>query len=109
VRPLVVIFTMPVLALGIIALITVACVGSDHHVEAPVVDLAIPPLDASTAYQVVPAADPRRAEPPPSGITGRWEGIGTQNDGLSWPMVVDLSGTSAGVCALVDYPSIPCK
>jgi hypothetical protein len=102
---------MKSLALGVaLALFALIACANDKRVEAPVVDLAIPPLDASTAYQIAPATEPRRETPSSGGsMTGRWEGIGTQGDGLTWPMVVTMTTTGVGLCATVDYPSIPCQ
>jgi hypothetical protein len=41
-------------------------------------------------------------------ILGRWEGVGEQDSGSSWEMVVDIFGVGPGVCGRVRYPSIPC-
>lgn len=38
-----------------------------------------------------------------------WEGVGHQNDGQTWPLVVTVRAAEPGRCASVDYPSIPCK
>ncbi len=41
-------------------------------------------------------------------LLGRWEGTGTQDDGTSWPMVVDITALKRGACAKARYPTIPC-
>lgn len=76
--------------------------------EAPVVEVAVGPADAS-------AGQPRVTEAPPpeesvdGSITGRWEGVGVQDDGQSWDLVVDVSTTKAGPCAVAEYPTVPCR
>jgi hypothetical protein len=82
----------------------------ERAVEAPVVEIAIPSLEAGApALEVMPAARAEPWAPPATQMTGRWEGVGIQDDGQTWPMIVDLSTVRAGACAVVDYPTVPCK
>lgn len=89
---------------------TSAGCGKERPVEAPVVDVAIGPLDASARPLVIdhtPSTEASGRDTSP--ITGRWEGIGRQDDGQTWPLVVELSSTGPGVCAAVEYPTVPCR
>jgi hypothetical protein len=97
-------------ALAILVVMLAAACGKERPVEAPIVDVAIGGWDASARPLVIetaPAQEEPRSES--SGITGRWEGIGRQDDGQIWPMVVEISTTNMGACATVDYPSVPCR
>lgn len=88
----------------------VAC-ARDRAVEAPVMDLAVSGVDASTAAK---PSDTALLEETPSSpqssspMIGRWEGVGVQDDGQSWEMVVNLTSLR-GPCATVDYPTVPCQ
>lgn len=82
----------------------------ERPVEAPVTDVNIGPLDASAQAFMVERAPPASAsEQEVPGMAGRWEGIGRQDDGQTWALVVDLSSTRHGVCATADYPTVPCR
>jgi hypothetical protein len=41
-------------------------------------------------------------------LLGRWEGIGKQDSGPTWKMVLTIESLDKGKCARVHYPSIPC-
>ena len=41
-------------------------------------------------------------------LIGRWEGVGHQSDGSTWPMEVDITRLDDGVCGVVRYPSLGC-
>jgi hypothetical protein len=41
-------------------------------------------------------------------VLGRWEGVGVQDSGSSWKMMVEIVGLGPGVCGHVRYPSLPC-
>lgn len=58
----------------------------------------------------VGAERPQLLAPDPTATTlvGRWEGIGKQNSGPTWKMVLTIESLSAGRCATIEYPSIPC-
>jgi hypothetical protein len=94
-------------ALTLQCLMCVAACLKREPVSAPVIDVAATPLDAS----VLPIGEgpPPRSRGGEVALTGRWEGVGTQDDQTSWPMIVEISTTRAGVCAAVEYPSIPCR
>lgn len=53
-------------------------------------------------------ATPTAAPVARGGILGTWEGVGTQDDGLSWPMKLDLVATE-GICATAEYPTLDCR
>lgn len=89
----------------------VACTPSGT-VAAPTIEVpAQPPqVDAgAVAIGRPPAPSEPEQQANGAGLVGRWTGIGTQDDGLSWPINVDLFTLRPGVCAHVDYPSIPCR
>jgi len=77
-------------------LLLLAACTRDRPVEAPVM----------AAESSAPMAVARSLE---GGIVGQWEGVGTQDDGLSWPMIVKVTTTEPGACASVDYPSLRCR
>jgi len=84
----------------------------DRAVEAPVVDVAVGTVDAGGPRPYT-ANEPIESEPavPPgdtSGMIGRWEGVGVQDDGQSWEIVVTVTSLR-GACATADYPTVPCK
>lgn len=60
--------------------------------------------------QPEPAPTPERG-PAPSldPIVGHWEGTGVQNDGQTWRMLVEVRTRESGLCATVEYPSVPCS
>jgi hypothetical protein len=72
-------------------------------VEAPIIEIVLTQVDASAPV----VASPARGEDE-SAIVGQWEGIGRQDARTTWPMIVDITTTELGLCATVDYPSIPC-
>jgi hypothetical protein len=41
-------------------------------------------------------------------LLGRWEGIGRQDSGPSWKMVLTIDALGPGRCATIAYPTIPC-
>jgi len=41
-------------------------------------------------------------------LLGRWVGVGRQDRGSSWDMLVDIVGLGPGVCGRVRYPTLPC-
>jgi hypothetical protein len=82
-------------------------VGSPPPVSAPIV-VDLPPAGAASSAAVAPAPPPTNSEPPTPTLLGEWEGIGHQSDGSSWTMQVEILSLSAGRCASVRYPSIPC-
>lgn len=92
------------------ACVSVVACGRERRVEAPVVEVAVGPVDASAGQpRVTEAPPPDEEEGVDGSITGRWEGVGVQDDGQSWDLVVDLSTTKAGPCAVAEYPTVPCR
>src|SRR5688572_24624340 len=96
------------------AILVVACTyacAQERSVSAPTIEVPAQPAQVdgggAAAARDVPLVQERSA----SGATlvGRWQGVGTQDDGQSWPITVDLFSLRLGVCAHVEYPSIPCK
>jgi hypothetical protein len=59
---------------------------------------AIPPRGPTSVARTVSEAPP---------FVGTWVGVGTQDDGQSWPMTVRITST-AGVCAVASYVSLSC-
>jgi hypothetical protein len=97
----------PLVPLVPLALASTSC-RSGAVVEAPVV-VVVEGTDAGAPLlPVAVEPPPERAEDARS-FVGRWEGTGTQSDGDSWPMLVEITALGPGVCATVDYPSIPCR
>jgi hypothetical protein len=56
--------------------------------------------------------DPELVPPPAweedEGLLGRWEGLGSQSDGPSWTVAIELTSLGEGRCAEVSYPSSGC-
>ncbi len=78
------------------------CASSTRYVDAP---LELGPSEARRTESVrISTPTP----PAPVTLVGRWTGTGTQDDGQSWPIVVDVLSSAAGRCATARYPSIPC-
>jgi hypothetical protein len=99
-------------SLAAVSILWIACTP-DHPVSAPTIEVPAQPAQIDGgAVLVAPRDGPLAQERPLSGdtnIVGRWQGVGTQDDGQSWPIVVDLFAIRTGVCAHVEYPSIPCR
>jgi hypothetical protein len=82
--------------------VLIAGCARERPVEAPVI--------AADAATVAPGRIGAAASPAPdASMVGSWEGVGTQDDGLSWPMIVKLTSIEAGACATADYPSLRCR
>ena len=79
------------------------CASSTRYLDAP---LELGPSDARRPTEAVRITPATPAEPVT--LVGRWSGTGTQDDGQSWPIVVDVLSSAAGRCATARYPSIPC-
>jgi hypothetical protein len=47
-------------------------------------------------------------DPADTSLVGRWVGIGKQDSGSTWKMVLTIESLGAGRCATISYPSIPC-
>jgi len=73
---------------------------------APATGAAVVVVIAAPAPE--PAASAAPAETAAPVLLGRWVGVGRQDSGESWEMVVDLVGLDPGVCGHVRYPTIPC-
>jgi hypothetical protein len=75
---------------------------------------APPPVEVRIGEASVVAASAPEARGPnavaldPKALRGRWEGVGHQESGASWAMVVDLEEPRIGACGRVVYPGIPC-
>jgi hypothetical protein len=85
-------------------LVVLAGCVRDRPVDAPMISAQTP----------VTSAPPRATGAPPSGsadlsMIGTWEGVGTQDDGISWPMIVKVLSLEPGTCATADYPSLRCR
>ncbi len=89
-----------------LALFALACV-KDRPVEAPVIDVGRgaparegladgKPLSISAGFAQ-------------SGLVGRWEGIGAQDDGLTWPFSVEILSVQSGSCGAATYPTLRCQ
>jgi hypothetical protein len=56
--------------------------------------------------------DPQMVPPPPwhhdVELLGRWEGIGSQSDGPSWTVAIEITSLGEGRCAEIAYPSSRC-
>jgi hypothetical protein len=63
-------------------------------------------VDIPPALPVVEAAAPELREP--ASILGHWQGVGKQESGASWKMLVDVVALGPGLCGRARYPSIPC-
>ncbi len=72
-----------------------------------VVDIGAPSGSASpvTSSSVAAAV----ASPASPTLVGKWSGTGAQSNGDTWPLTVSFIAARLGVCAKVDYPSVPCK
>lgn len=84
-----------------------SCIGCGP--TAPPADVATGPPEPLTIEPSRPA--PAQAEPDPVAtrtLLGRWEGIGKQDSGPTWKMILTISSLERGKCATVSYPSIPC-
>lgn len=46
---------------------------------------------------------------PEQRFIGRWQGMGRQSDGTSWPMLLELTSTKSGPCGAVNYLSLGCQ
>lgn len=94
-------------ALALAAAVAVTgCPSREAVVGAPISEVVLPAADASAPAPVVAG---RAAAADDKGLVGRWVGVGTQGDGQSWEMIVDIQSTAVGRCATVEYPSIPCS
>ena len=98
-------------AAAIAFVVALAACAKTRPVEAPIVDIPVGSWDAASARSLVTEAPPSAASArsEPGSIVGRWEGIGHQDDGQSWPIEVEIKTTKHGVCAEADYPSVPCR
>jgi hypothetical protein len=94
-------------------LIALLACTPDRPVSAPTIEVPAQPAQVDGGVVASPRDGPLAREHPPASadgtIVGRWHGVGTQDDGQSWPIVVDLFAIRTGVCAHVEYPSIPCR
>lgn len=82
-----------------------AACAEGRPVEAPVTDVAIGAVDAGATPSAPIAVAPPQDE---AEFAGRWEGIGVQDDGQSWDMIVTFDASRRGECAKAEYPTIPC-
>lgn len=93
-------------ALALVARVTACAPPEPRHVRVPMqagvegADGTGRPSDGALASQP--------GGPHAVSILGRWEGTGTQDDGTSWLMVVDITNLKAGTCATALYPTVPC-
>jgi hypothetical protein len=85
-------------------LVLVAGCARERPVEAPVIAAETGTATSGRSGAAAPASP----SPDPS-IVGTWEGVGTQDDGLSWPMTVKVTSIEPGTCAAADYPSLRCR
>jgi hypothetical protein len=97
---------------ALIIILVIACTR-DRAVEAPVMDLVVGTSDASAPIAAKTSDTPLEESAPSSSanasqMIGRWEGVGVQDDGQSWEIVVNLTSLR-GPCATVDYPTVPCQ
>lgn len=73
----------------------------------PAIEVATPepvPIDPTPpAAQLMPLADAETLT-----LIGEWQGIGKQESGPTWKMVLSIDALDAGRCATVSYPTIPC-
>ena len=84
---------------------TAALVACSEPARAPV-EVAIPeptPVDVVAERPQMLAHDADATT-----LLGRWEGLGKQNSGPTWKMVLTIESLAAGRCATIEYPSIPC-
>jgi hypothetical protein len=93
---------------GLVAFALACACTPDRPVEAPVIDVG---ADAGGAPLVI---EPMPKGPAPNmsearNVVGKWRGVGTQDDGQSWVMEVEITSVSPGRCGTVVYPSIPCR
>jgi hypothetical protein len=96
------------LVIALLAFGSGACTP-DRPVEAPVIEVG---ADAGMSAPLVIEPLPKGPSPNMSdarSIVGKWRGVGTQDDGQSWAMEVDITSIGPGRCATVIYPSIPCR
>lgn len=86
------------------------CPSRETLVAAPIAEITVPSASAASAAsgapRVVDGGAPRASA---EGIVGRWTGVGTQGDGQTWEMHVEITSTQPGRCGTVEYPSIPCS
>jgi hypothetical protein len=82
--------------------------GCRPHPPRPVsvpVLVDIPPAVAvDEPAEPEPELGPGRGAVPKKALLGRWEGEGTQNDGQTWQIVLEVAGAGATPCARVSYP-----
>lgn len=79
---------------------TIACGRTPPEVATPQ-PVPIEPSPPATKLIPLPEADTLT-------LIGRWEGIGKQESGPTWKMVLTIDTLAVGKCATVSYPSIPC-
>lgn len=93
-------------ALGLVVAVA-GCPSRDAVVAAPIAEVTLPSASAasSAAPRIAEAGGAVRGE----GMIGRWTGVGTQGDGQTWEMHVEITSTQPGPCGTVEYPSIPCS
>ncbi len=70
--------------------------------------LEVPEADTPQTASATSSAEPVGVSGADPGFRGRWEGTGLQNDGQSWPIVVNANGNHRGECATAEYPTIRC-
>jgi len=98
----------PVLVVCALVVAPLACAPHPDPSRAAPVAIEIPP-----APLVAEELEPEGEEPVvlrakgSSEFAGTWQGIGVQNDGDTWPVVVEAFGRDELPCARVTYPPHP--
>lgn len=70
------------------------------------VGTSAPAASSAPSVQVEDEPAPKHDSPL---VPSQWRGTGVQSDGQNWPIVVKLWSLDAGVCGVIDYPTVPCS
>lgn len=82
-----------------------ACAPRSSPVGAAPVAVDIPPAPVGPADPEAEGDEPVVSDSSAkSPFAGRWQGTGVQNDGDTWPIVVEVIGHDESPCARVTYP-----
>jgi len=91
------------------ALAVADCAPSTSAARPSVVIDLLPALGTAAPRSTTAVPSPPPAPARARSLLGVWEGTGTQSNGDSWPMVVQITSLAIGECATVRYPSLSCS
>lgn len=92
---------------SVIALLAMACVRV-RPVEAPVIDVGRAGTVAGELAEIVAEAPTLAVAAEAVGLIGRWEGVGAQDDGMTWPFSIEITSVQNGICGIASYPTLRC-